>query len=327
MKASFLGSILFSLILLLGLPAAGQSTQPSTGQTNASASARESPSATSIKVDHAGICAYDLAVMQQAFADLGLRAEYGGVHAGGGTHNALLGFDDGSYIELIAPQHPEMLSPSDAQDWTPLKPDKAQDCFWGVRAADLKTEVARLQKSGIEISSPVPGRRTKPDGTVVEWEGAGIKQEKGGDILPFLIEDKTPRSARIQPSASVKGTELSGIDIVVLGVKDLDASVALFRRAFGLPAPAIASDTEFGAKMAYFPGTPVLLATPLNDHAWLATQLNQAGQSPIGLLLRTQNFTASSKRFQLSGETSWFGRKIAWFDVAKLHGAKLGVVE
>jgi catechol 2,3-dioxygenase-like lactoylglutathione lyase family enzyme len=162
---------------------------------------------------------------------------------------------------------------------------------------------------------------------VLEWETATIKREKGGDILPFLIEDKTLRSARIQPSPSVKGTDLSGIGIVVLGVKDLDASLTLFRRAFGLPAPTIASDAEFGAKMAYFPGTPVLLAMPLNERSSLATQLNQARQGPVGLLLRTQNFTASCKRFQLSGETSWFGRKIAWFDAAKLHGARLGVVE
>jgi hypothetical protein len=41
MKVGILGSILCSLILLLGLPAAGQSTQPSTGQTNASASTDE----------------------------------------------------------------------------------------------------------------------------------------------------------------------------------------------------------------------------------------------------------------------------------------------
>jgi hypothetical protein len=41
MKASFLGSILFSLIFLLDVTAAAQSTQPSTAQTNASASADE----------------------------------------------------------------------------------------------------------------------------------------------------------------------------------------------------------------------------------------------------------------------------------------------
>jgi hypothetical protein len=41
MKASFLGSILFSLIFLLAFPTAGQSIQPTTAQTNASASTDE----------------------------------------------------------------------------------------------------------------------------------------------------------------------------------------------------------------------------------------------------------------------------------------------
>ena len=41
MKASFLGSILFSLIFLLAFPTAGQSIQPNTAQTNASASTDE----------------------------------------------------------------------------------------------------------------------------------------------------------------------------------------------------------------------------------------------------------------------------------------------
>ena len=49
-----------------------------------------------LKVDHAGLCAYELKPMQDAFAQLGLATEYGGAHVTGGTHNALLGFDDGS---------------------------------------------------------------------------------------------------------------------------------------------------------------------------------------------------------------------------------------
>lgn len=291
--------------------------------------AQSSKPAMPLKVDHAGVCAYDLQSIQQAFAELGLRAEYGGAHATGGTHNALLGFDDGSYIELIAPQHPDTLSAADAQEWTALKPDKAQDCFWATGSANLKADVERLRQAGIEITDPAPGSRKKPDGTMLQWETAGIKPDKGGDILPFFIEDKTSRSARIQPSASVKGTELAGIEIVVLGVKDLDAGIALFRQAFGLPAPAIATDTKFGAKLAYFSGTPVLLATPLDNdkNSWLALQLAQSGQGPVGLLIGTKDFAASRKRFQVSTETSWFGRKVAWLDADKLHGARLGIVQ
>ena len=180
--------------------------------------------AQTLRVDHAGICGYDLASTQRAFADLGLVAEYGGVHATGGTHNALLGFDTGSYIELIAPQHPESLAAGEAKAWSRLKPDKAHACFWAVGSSNIRKDVERLRHAGVQISDVQPGGRKTPDGTMIAWETARVSSGKGGELLPFLIEDKTPRRARIQPSASVKGSELTGIEIVVIAVKDLDAA-------------------------------------------------------------------------------------------------------
>ena len=88
-----------------------------------------------------------------------------------------------------------------------------------------------------------------------------------------------------------------------------------------------ATDASFGARMAYFAGTPVLLAAPLDKSSWLTGQLEKSGQGPIGLLIGTKDFASSTKRFKLSGDASWFGRKVAWFDAEKLHGARLGVVE
>jgi Glyoxalase-like domain len=59
-----------------------------------------------LRVDHVPICVAELGPVQQAFAAAGLKSAYGGPHATGGTHMALLGFDDGSYFELLAPQKP-----------------------------------------------------------------------------------------------------------------------------------------------------------------------------------------------------------------------------
>jgi hypothetical protein len=42
--------------------------------------------------------------MRESFAAAGLETDYGGPHGNGGTQMALLGFNDGSYLELIAPQ-------------------------------------------------------------------------------------------------------------------------------------------------------------------------------------------------------------------------------
>jgi len=286
-----------------------------------------SKTAMKLKVDHAGVCGYQLESLQAVFTDVGLKAEYGGAHATGGTHNALLGFDDGSYIELIALQHPESASGEDAQQWTALKPDVARACFWATDEPDIQASVASLRQAGLEIADPKAGSRKKPDGSVLAWQTAAVDEGNGGNILPFLIQDKTPRSARIQPSTSVKGSDLRGIEVVVLGVKDLDASVALYRRAYGFAAPVTTTDSAFGAKMAYFSGSPVLLAAPLDGNSRMTAQLDKYVQGPIALLLGTKDFAGSKDRLKLSSETAWFGRKVAWFDANKLHGARLGVVE
>jgi hypothetical protein len=279
-----------------------------------------------LKVDHAGICSYELGPLQQAFAEIGMKTEYGGAHATGGTHNALLGFDDGSYIELIALQHPEDAAGEDAKQWTALKPDAARACFWAVDVPNISASVSAVRAAGLEIADPKPGSRKKPDGTLLSWQTAAVNEGEGG-ILPFFIEDKTPRSSRIQPSSSVKGSDLSGIALVVLGVKDLDRGIATYRRAYSLPAPELATDRVFGAKMALFQGTPVLLVSPLGTDSWMVAHLEQFGEGPLALLLGTTDFVSANQRLKLSGGGEWFGRKVAWFDTAKLHGARLGVVE
>ncbi len=293
------------------------------------AAAEEGTSKTPVKlkVDHVGICGYRLEPLQQAFASVGLSAEYGGAHVTGGTHNALLGFDDGSYIELIAPQHPEGFSGGDALQWASLKPDAARPCFWAMDVPEITASVQTLRQAGFKMADPKAGSRKKPDGTTLEWETAAVDDGAGGDILPFFIQDKTPRSTRIQPSASVKGSDLTGVSIVVLGVKDLEASVALYRRAYGLPAPSVAMNPDFGAKMAYFSGTPVVLVAPVDSSSWIEGQIAKFGQGPVAVLLATADFASSKQERHLTGETDWFGRRLAWLDAEKLHGVRIGVVE
>lgn len=141
-----------------------------------------------------------------------------------------------------------------------------------------------------------------------------------------MIQDKTPRELRVKPSASVKGSALNGIAVVVIGVKDLDAAIASFRKAYGLGAPKIEEHKEFGAKVAYFPGTPVMLATPLDPNSWLTQRLAKFGESPVAYLLGTPDFGAAAKKYAVGGETSWFGKNIAWFDAGRLASAKLGII-
>ena len=276
-----------------------------------------------LTVDHASVCSSELEPLQQAFAEVGLKTDYGGSHANGITQMALLGFEDGSYLELIAPQKPGVVEGS---DWAKFMTADAGACAWAVTVGDIGSEVARLRRSGIEAEGPFAGSRRRPDGTVLQWTTVRVGGGTPGATLPFMIQDKTPRSLRMQPSASVKGSGLAGIAIIVLGVRDLDAAIALFRRTYGWSAPALEEHREFGARMAQFVATPVVLAAPLDKNSWLAERLEQFDESPVAFLLSTEHFDAAVGRFKLSQETTWFGRKIAWFNREQLRGVRLGVI-
>jgi hypothetical protein len=111
---------------------------------------------------------------------------------------------------------------------------------------------------------------------------------------------------------------------VVLGVNNLDASIALFRKAYGWSEPLIETQKDFG-KLAYFPGEPVILAAPTGG-GWLSEKLGKFGESPVAYLLGTRDFAAAAKKYKLSGTKTWFGQKVAWFDVGKLKGVRIGVI-
>lgn len=98
-----------------------------------------------LKVDHVTICGSDLAKLQEAFAGLGLMADYGGPHASGGTHMAVLGMEDGSYVELVAPVKAGAATDS---GWSKLMLANAGACAWALGSSDIQKDVDALKKAG-----------------------------------------------------------------------------------------------------------------------------------------------------------------------------------
>jgi hypothetical protein len=276
----------------------------------------------SIKVDHVTICGPDLTALQEAFARLGLVAEYGGPHANGGTHMAVIGLEDGSYIELVAP-----LKAGSATDsgWSKLMLANAGACAWAVGSADIQKDVDALKNAGLPVDGPFPGGRKKPDGKVLEWKTAALGTQQAGAMLPFMIQDSTPRDWRVKPSPSAAQMGLNSVAAVVLAVKDLSAAMDLFRKAYGWPAPRREDHPEFGAKLAYFADTPVILAGALEREGWLAKRLQELGDCPVAFLLSGPDFGKASAR-AIPAPGAWFGRKVAWFDAEKLQGTSVGVI-
>jgi len=274
-----------------------------------------------LELDHVSICGSNLANLQKAFTDVGLTPDFGGPHGNGVTEMAAIGFDDGTYIELIAPVKPG----ATGSDWAKFMGEDAVTCAWAVGTNVALQEVDRLKKLGIPVTAPERGSRKRPDGMSVEWMTADVGSGTPGSVLPFIIEDQTPRAWRVQISASVQGAPVSGVENIVLGVTNLDSAIALFRKAYGWAEPLTETQKDFG-KMAYFPGEPVILVAPSGGGGWLSDRLAKFGESPVAILLNAHDFPAAVKKYKLAGTKTWFGQRVAWFDPGKLKGVRLGVI-
>ena len=282
---------------------------------------QEKPGPIVLELDHVSICGSNLDALRQSFTDIGMTPDFGGPHGNGITQMALIGFDDQSYVELIAPVKAGI---TEGSDWAKFMAADAGACAWAVGTNVLLEYADRLKKNGIFVSDPKRGSRKRGDGMNIEWTTAQVGPGTTGSLLPFMIEDQTPRPWRVQTSESVKGAPVIGVENVVLGVSDLNMAIALFRKAYGWSEPLTEEQKDFG-KLAYFPGEPVILADP-SGKGWLADRIAKYGPGPVAYLLGTRDFTAAQKKYKLSGNKVWFGQRVGWFDEKKLKSARVGVI-
>jgi hypothetical protein len=269
--------------------------------------------AADLKIDHVTIAGKDLKALQDTLEWVGIRTEYGGPHSNHATEMALASFLDGSYLELIAIQAKADPAAVAAHYWSKHMQKDAGPAAWAVRPVDLAAEVKRLQAAGIAVTAPARAGRARPDGVRLDWETANVGKEPNGTFFPFLIRDFTPREQRAYPSGKPTTQAFSGVARVAIAVRDLAAAVKRYRQAYGLPQPLQQDDAKFGARLASFPGTPVVLATPLNAQSWLAGRLDKIGEGPCAFILRARN----AKSYRVSSQAAWFGTAISWLNTGK----------
>ncbi len=268
------------------------------------------------KVDHATIAGSNLKHLREMLDSVGLRSEYGGQHSTGLTEMALISFPDGSYLELMAWINAS--APHPGQSWAKFMDQKGGPCAWAVSVPDIVKETRRLAAARIHTSEPVHGGRMLTDGFHLEWDMAGAGPGERGSLFPFLIHDLTPRDRRVYPNGKPTTEEYAGVSRVVIAVKNLSNAIAQYRRAYSLPEPREQNDGHLGARLAWFPGTPIILAAPLNARTWLAARIIRFGEAPCAFLLAD---TGNPR----SGDIVWFDAGVSWFDPEKLEGIQLGV--
>jgi hypothetical protein len=167
-----------------------------------------------IQIDHVVIAGSDLAQLCRAFESVGLTPDEGGVHASGQTHNALIGFADGSYLELIAPI-PGNLAPEHA--WSKFMGANTGVCAWAIRTNDIQADIALYRSRGIIVGDPTPGGRTRLDGVCLKWMTAKLGSGPLGSTLPFLIQDLTPREQRVPRTKSAESWIKGVADMLIEG--------------------------------------------------------------------------------------------------------------
>lgn len=266
-----------------------------------------------LKVDHVTVAGRDLRYMMQALHRAGIPSEYGGPHANHATEMAITSFPDGSYLELIAIQRRADPAALAAHPWHVFLEGNAGPCAWATRPPDIAAEMERLRAASVPVSALQRDGRKRPDAVELEWETVGVGPNRG-TFFPFLIHDFTPRERRAYPSGKPTVANWSGIAKVVIAVRDLDGAIAQFQRAYSLAAPERQDDADFGARLAWFRGTPVVLATPLTSGSWIETRIRRFGDGPSAFVLARGKKAA----YAVKRGSNWFGKQVAWFDAASL---------
>lgn len=283
---------------------------------------RRADAGVDLRLDHVTLAGSRLDALREAFAALGLATEYGGVHSNGVTHMAVLGFDDGSYVELISTLEPGTRSPV----WDRFIRADAGPAAWAARTERIARDAARLRRAGIPVEGPSAWHRDRPDGKRAEWDLAFPREPSAGSALPFLIQDRTPRELRIRPSACIAGSEIGGVAATVVATPSLEEGVSLFRRAYGWGPPREGRSEFLGAVLASFPGRPVVLAEPVATDGWLAVRLDRFGPAPAALLLLTADPDRTARRcgVEPAVQEAWPIGTAFWLDDGALPGGRLG---
>lgn len=138
--------------------------------------------------------------ISQQFRELGFNVLPGGTHAGGETSNALVIFEDSTYLELIS--FNDEPKEGTKQPWAFKSPGWVDYAFLGSGSDLPGSRVSEIINSrlppGQSLYAPeFSGGRSRPDGVVLKWLLTIVKDKNLGGILPFFCGDVTPRENRV----------------------------------------------------------------------------------------------------------------------------------
>jgi len=164
------------------------------------------------QLDHVVFVVRNLQAAIDDYRRRGFTVTPGGEGADGLTHNALITFADGSYLELVAFHD---LGAAITHRWWKIAADGGGLADFAVLSDDLAADTAALAE--LVKTPPKDGGRIRPDGVELKWRTAVLKPP-----LPFVIEDLTARELRVPGGAAAEHANgATGIASVAIGAVDI----------------------------------------------------------------------------------------------------------
>lgn len=265
-------------------------------------------------IDHATLAGDDLQRLEQVATDLGFDPVYGGTHANRETEMSLVVFPDGSYLELIAPQE----GGSEPSRWAAHLRSTASPCAWALPAPDIDATARAAAENGIEVDGPLDGGRERTDGTDVRWRFAFLGPGDPGAVLPFIIDDETPREYRV-PTDTVTDA-VGGLARTLICVSDVEPVVDRFERAFDATVDRTLHDETLDASVHLLDGVAGALLVP--ESGPLLDRLDRYGDCVSGFLFEQGTGTPAER----VGTSDWDGTTVEWLGSDGTPPGRFGLV-
>lgn len=181
-------------------------------------------------IDHIVIAVNDLDTAIETYTNLGFTVVEGGKHPTG-SYNALIAFEDGAYIEILAFYEESLDHPW----WNLLHKRGGGLIDFCMVTDDIRADHAQFRELGVDMSDIVDLSRKRPDGYLLEWINNKTYDEYQG-VIPFIIEDKTPREERV-PKETNHANGVTGIYTMTFATADLELPQEIMGEMLGEPEP------------------------------------------------------------------------------------------
>lgn len=263
-----------------------------------------------LRFDHAIILVKNLKKAVRNYQQLGFHVVMGG-ELKGGAQNAVIPFEDGTYLELFSVggfllMLAKMFKTIDKLDVMTKGRGPMETRFiphfakgegiieYALFTEDLEKQLDLIRKRGVDISGPIEGSRVQADGTKLEFQW-GLSHPH----LPFLITDRTSRSLRVPLEEAGKHENGSiGIKELIMAVRDVQEASKQYSDLLGVEWENIGP-----CKNKFSLGSTDIILVGPGESKDVQKYLGKYGERPFAIGLRTNDKTRSGEmNLSLAGE-------------------------